>query len=392
LFIPFSNVVANVLNENLNYLPTVGIARLAANVKLVPLLRGKIELKPSALKSPFIMGREEKAADIAIKSAIGFAAMAVPVIIAALTGGDDEDQKERPPVQFYATGPADPEQNKIWKENGGVPYSIRVGDKYVSYLYTPLVIPLATGSMLAEFYDRFEKKKEKTPLDAVEAAITVAVAPFAIGFVAALDQSFLTGVADLIELKEAQDIPAAGKNIATNIISRLAVPGVMRDMQKMLTDEKLEGDVYVTNLLREFPGSDAFLDRRLGYFGDPARYNSILEENGPGRRALSLVGRIASSETPDPAFEIMYRNALTPPKWQGSLKWSNDIKMNKAEQREFVGIAGPLMKEWIIDNEETLNDLPNDEAQEFLSNNIGQIRRSVKADLEFEKGIEVDLE
>ena len=392
LFIPFSNVVANVLNENLNYLPTVGIARLAANVKLSPLLRGKIELKPSALKSPFIMGREEKAADIAIKSAIGFAGMAVPVIIAALTGGDDEDQKERPPVQFYATGPADPEQNKIWKENGGVPYSIRVGDKYVSYLYTPLVIPLATGSMLAEFYDRFEKKKEKTPLDAVEVAITVAVAPFAIGFVAALDQSFLTGVADLIELKEAQDIPAAGKNIATNIISRLAVPGVMRDMQKMLTDEKLEGDVYVTNLLKEFPGSSAFLDKKLGYFGDPARYNSIMQENGPGRRALSLVARIASSETPDPAFEIMYRNALTPPKWQGSLKWSNDIKMNKAEQREFVGIAGPLMKEWIIDNEETLNDLPNDEAQEFLSNNIGQIRRSVKADLEFEKGIEVDLE
>jgi hypothetical protein len=392
LFIPFSNVVANVLNENLNYLPFVGAGRLAAYVKPIPLLRGKIELKPSALKSPFIMGREEKAADIAIKSAIGFAGMAVPVIIAALTGGDDEDQKERPPVQFYATGPADPEQNKIWKENGGVPYSIRIGDKYVSYLYTPLIIPLATGSMLAEFYDRFEKKKEKTPLDAAEIAVTVAVAPFAIGFVAALDQSFLTGVADLIELKEAQDIPSAGKNIATNIISRLAVPGFMRDMQKMLTDEKLEGDVYVTNLLKEFPGSSAFLDKKLGYFGDPARYNSIMQENGPGRRALSLVARIASSETPDPAFEIMYRNALTPPKWQGSLKWSNDIKMNKAEQREFVGIAGPLMKEWIIDNEETLNDLPTDEAQEFLSNNIGQIRRSVKADLEFEKGIEVDLE
>ncbi len=142
-----------------------------------------------------------------------------------------------------------PEQNKIWKENGGVPYSIRVGDKYVSYLYTPLVIPLATGSMLAEFYDRFEKKKEKTPLDAVEVAITVAVAPFAIGFVAALDQSFLTGVADLIELKEAQDIPAAGKNIATNIISRLAVPGVMRDMQKMLTALMKQSSLVLEALL-----------------------------------------------------------------------------------------------------------------------------------------------
>lgn len=390
LFIPFTNVVANVLNENLNYLFYVGAARLYGNVELGPLLRGKIVLTPEAAKSKFIKGREDKAAEIAIKSAIGMAGMIVPVIVSALTGGDEEDQKERPPVQFYATGPSDPEQSKIWKENGGTPYSIRVGDKYVSYLYTPLVIPLATGSMLAEYFEKLEKKQEKTPKDALELGVTMVVSPFAIGFVAALDQSFLTGVADLIELKEAKDIPAAAENIVSNIVSRLAVPGVLRDMQKMLTDEKLEGDVYMTNLLREMPGSSEFLDKKLGYFGEPARYNSIIQENGPSRRALSLIGRVVSSETPDPAFEIMYRNGLIPPKWQGSLQWSNEVRMTKAEQREFVSIAGPIMKEWIIENEDIINDLTTEEAQDYISNNFSQIRRAVKADLEFEKGIGLD--
>ncbi len=92
----------------------------------------------------------------------------------------------------------------------------------------------------------------------------------------------------------------------------------------------------------------------------------------------ALLNAIASWRQECEAVQQHYREAVA--------------RADKAEQREFVSIAGPLMKEWIIDNEETLNDLPNDEAQEFLSNNIGQIRRSVKADLEFEKGIEVDLE
>jgi hypothetical protein len=387
LFIPFTNVVANVLNENLNYLPYVSAARLAPYVKLSPLLRGKIELKPGAEKSEFILGREEKAADIAIKGMIGTAAFALPAIVTALLGGDDEDQESRPPVQFYATGPADPEQNKIWRENGGSNYSIRVGDKYVSYLYTPLVIPIAAGSMFADAVKRYREKQEKQPIEITDAALTVIAAPFAIGFVAALDQSFLTGVADLIELKEARDLPKDATRIASNIISRLVVPGQLRDFQKIITDEKLEGDTRLSNLIREMPGSSFFLDKKLGYFGDPVRYNSIMVENGPGRRALSLVGRIASSETPDPAFSVLYRNGLIPPKWQGSLEWSSGVRMTLAEQREFVRIAGPLMKEWVIDNADTLDELPTEEAQEYLANNLGEIRRGVKSQLQMDKEI-----
>jgi len=387
LFIPFTNVCANVLNENLNYAPLVSQFRLMRAVELSPLLKGKIKLRPGTEKNPFIKGREEKAADLAIKSAIGLAASAVPFIIAAIAGGDDEDQdKERPFVQFYSQGPKDPEQNKIWSENGGTKYSIRFGNTYVSYLFTPLVIPLSWGQMMKEEADAFKKKTgEKGIGDVSEAVFKLLASPVSIGFVAALDQSFLTGISDLIELKEARDLPKAGAGIARNIISRMLVPGVARDIQKLMVDERLEGDLYITNMLKEFPGSSAFLDKDLNYFGDPARYNSIMQENGFTRRAFSLVGRITSTEKPDQAFEILYRNGITPPNWSQSMSWRDKTPMTKAEQREFIASAGPSMKEFIIRNEEILNQMDTETAQKYVANSFSAIRGNAKRVMQIKK-------
>ena len=153
-----------------------------------------------------------------------------------------------------------------------------------------------------------------------------------------------------------------------------------------MIDEKLEGDLYITNMLKEFPGSSAFLDKDLNYFGDPARYNSIMQENGFTRRAFSLIGRITSSENPDPAFEILYKNGITPPKWNQSLQWFDKTPMNKAEQREFVRAAGPLMRQFIIDNEPTIEQIQDTEtAQKFISNGISAIRAGVKGQLQAER-------
>ena len=387
LFIPFTNVVANVLNENLNYAPLISQYRLMQAVELSPLLKGKIKLRPGSEKNPFIQGREDKAGALAIKSVIGLAASSLPFIIGAIAGGDDEDQdKERPFVQFYSQGPKDPEQNKIWSENGGTKYSIRFGNTYISYLFTPLVIPLSYGQMLKQEYDAFQKKaSEKGIGDVTELVIKALASPVAIGFVAALDQSFLTGISDLIELKEARDLPKAGAGIARNIISRMLVPGVGRDIQKLMVDERLEGDLYITNMLKEFPGSSAFLDKDLNYFGDKARYNSIMQEDGFTRRAFSLVGRIAATEKPDPAFEILYKNGITPPNWNQSLKWSDKTSMNKAEQREFIATAGPRMRQFIIDNESTISMLDTEDAQSFVSNNFSAIRKNAKGMMEMNR-------
>jgi len=238
---------------------------------------------------------------------------------------------------------------------------------------------LSWGQMMKEEADAFKKKTgEKGIGDVSEAVFKLLASPVSIGFVAALDQSFLTGISDLIELKEARDLPKAGAGIARNIISRMLVPGVARDIQKLMVDEKLEGDLYITNMLKEFPGSSAFLDKDLNYFGDPARYNSIMQENGFTRRAFSLIGRITSTEKPDQAFEILYRNGITPPNWSQSMSWIDKTPMTKSEQREFIASAGPSMKEFIIRNEEILNQMDTETAQKYIADSFSAIRGNAK--------------
>ena len=227
--IPFTNVVANVTNEFLNYTPIFSQYRL-------------IRAKKSGMKDPFTQGRADKEYEIQMKGILGILAM-VPFIIQALTGGDEEDQEKRPYIQFYAEGPKDPRQKKIWQQRGGQKYSVRVGDTYFSYLYTPLVIPLASGAMLQEEIKSMRKKGEKLQAEDIgKLAASAITAPFSIGFVAVLNQSFLTGLADLLEFKESQNPVEKGTQFVGGIISRMLVPGAFRDINKLYTESHIFPD------------------------------------------------------------------------------------------------------------------------------------------------------
>lgn len=378
--IPFTNVVANVTNEFLNYTPIFSQYRL-------------IRAKQSGMKDPFTQGRADKEYEIAIKGMIGIAAMLAPFIIQALTGGDEEDQEERPYIQFYAEGPKDPRQKKIWQQRGGQKYSIRVGDTYYSYLYTPLVIPLASGAMLQEELKSMKKKGEKVQAEDIGKLVASAItAPFSIGFVAVLNQSFLTGLADLLEFKESQNPVEKGTQFVGGIISRMLVPGAFRDINKLYTEDKAVGGDYLSNFFKDMPGSVNFLNKDVNYFGDDAKFPSAVQESGFGRRLASVVGRIVSTEQPDPAWDVLYRNNLTPPAWDSSLSWDNGKRMTKEQELQFIREAGPMMRDAIIDIQGDLDELPLDEAQDLLSTEIRIIRREVKEDLQDRLEIPLDIE
>jgi len=378
--IPFTNVVANVTNEFLNYTPIFSQYRL-------------IRAKQSGMKDPFTQGRADKEHEIAIKGMIGIAAMLAPFIIQALTGGDEEDQEKRPYIQFYAEGPKDPRQKKIWQQRGGQKYSVRVGDTYYSYLYTPLVIPLASGAMLQEEIKSMKKKGEKVQVEDIgKLAASAITAPFSIGFVAVLNQSFLTGLADLLEFKESQNPVEKGTQFVGGIISRMLVPGAFRDINKLYTEDKAVGGDYLSNFFKDMPGSVNFLNKDVNYFGDDAKFPSAVQESGFGRRLASVVGRIVSTEQPDPAWDVLYRNNLTPPAWDSSLSWDNGKKMTKEQELQFIREAGPMMRDAIIDIQGDLDELPLDEAQDLLSTEIRIIRREVKEDLQDRLEIPLDIE
>ena len=382
--IPFTNVVANVTNEFINYTPGFSQFRL-------------YQARKNGVKDPFTQGRSDKQWELGIKGMLGFAALVVPLIIQAFQSGDEEDQENRPPIQFYAEGPRDPKQQRIWAQNGGIKYSIRIGDKYFSLLGTPLVVPLAMSAMYAEEIQGIKKRQEKlSEIDYSDMAAKVLSSPFSIAFVAVLNQSFLTGVSDILGLTQAKDPVKEGEGIISGILSRMIVPGALRDITKLTTNERAVGSTWASNLLKEMPGAINFLNRDVNYFGDPARYPSIVAEEGFSRRLASLFGRLASQETVDPAFKIMYDMNLTPPSWDGSLNWSNGKRMTKTQELEFIRSAGPAMRDWIVENEDALRDpeLDQEERQNVLSNGISGIRREYKADLEtqYQDEIGIDFE
>ena len=378
--IPFTNVVANVTNEFLNYTFPVAMWRV-------------YQSKRNGLKDPFTQGRADKEHEIKIKGFIGFAAMVVPFIIQALTSGDEEDQEKRPYIQFYAEGPKDPRQKKIWQQRGGQKYSVRIGNTYFSYLYTPLVIPLAMGAMLQEEVKSMKKKGEKLQAEDIgKLAASVLTAPFSVGFVAVLNQSFLTGLADLLEFKESQNPVEKGTQFVGGIISRMLVPGAFRDINKLYTEDKAVGGDYLSNFFKDMPGSVNFLNKDVNYFGDDAKFPSAIQEEGFGKRLASVFGRIVSTEKPDPAWDVLYRNNLTPPAWDSSLSWDNGKRMTKEQELQFVREAGPMMRERITEISDELDELPLDEAQDLLSTEIRIIRREVKEDLQDRLEIPLDIE
>jgi len=381
-FVPFTNVVANVTNEFINYTP--GLSQL----KL-------IQAKSKGVNDPFTGGRAEKEYELYIKGVIGVLTFAAAALSQVFQSGDEEDLEKRPAIQFYAEGPRDPRQNRIWAQNGGIKYSVRIGDKYISLLGTPLVIPLSLSALFTEEFQSFKKKLEtKSEIDASEVAARVLISAPVLVFTSVLNQSFLTGLADLFALTQSKDPVKEGEGFISGIIGRLLVPGQLRDITKLTSDERAVGSSWASNLLKEMPGSINFLNKDVNYFGDPARYPSLVEENGVGRRLASIIGRLASSETPDPGFKIMYDLNLSPPSWNNSLNWSDGKRMTKSQELEFIRTAGPRMRDWIVENEDSLkNPEPTETqeekgltlqevSQELLNNEIGKIRGEAKKDLE----------
>jgi len=381
-FVPFTNVVANVTNEFINYTPIISQARL---------LRARKE----GVNSPFTQGRADKEWELGIKGFIGFVATIIPLLVQMKLSGDEDDKEKRPLIQIYAEGPRDPKQQKIWRQNGGLKYSIRIGDKYFSLLGTPLVIPLSMSAMITEEFQSIKKKQIKaSEIDYFDLAEKVLSAPFAIGLVATLNQSFLAGVGDILGLTNSKDPVKDGQGIINGIISRMIVPGQARDLNKLFTNERATGTGALTNLVKEMPGSLSFLEKDVNYFGDPARFPSIVKEEGFGQRLASLFGRIASQETPDEGFKIMYDLGLTPPSWDASFNWPNGKQMTKTQQLDFMRSAGPALRDWIIENQDDLREEDDLETrQNLLNSGISSVKNEYKDELQdkWEAKLGVDL-
>ena len=126
--VPFTNIIANVANETINYSP-LAFGRLKKG--------GWTNFRREELS-------EQQRADLLTKAIIGTGLMVTAAILSSSAGEDDE-----PVLEITGNGTGDYAKNETLKQTGWQPYSFRVklpNGKYsswYSYQYTPLIFSLA---------------------------------------------------------------------------------------------------------------------------------------------------------------------------------------------------------------------------------------------------------
>lgn len=208
LIVPFVNIVSNVLNEQLNYTP-VGWLRFAG-------------LTPSAFlagkKGRIIRSSGAKDADHAamlfMKGTMG--TILLP-ILAYLLADDEEDTLPR----ITGKGPKDYSERKELDKLGWKPYSIRIGDTYVSYQWWPSGMVLG---IIGTGYDR--AREDGTKVENVQEFSKFAFAAMNSAPGIVLEASFLGAMASLIG-NLVDDKPNKGAIKITEDLTSSAVRGMI---------------------------------------------------------------------------------------------------------------------------------------------------------------------
>lgn len=168
LIVPFTNIIANVTNDAINYSPA-GVLRAAMGRQTF----GTYNTKP--------LSREERS-DLYYKGVIGMALMAAAYALSS-PGDDDEE----PFITITANGTGDYRKNEELRKSGWQPYSVKLGNTWVSYQYTPLLLGLSYIGNIRDF-EKYRKAKLS------DTYFTKATVPASWAVTTMLDQTFISSL------------------------------------------------------------------------------------------------------------------------------------------------------------------------------------------------------
>lgn len=163
------------------------------------------------------------------------------IIGSALMGGLIWRVMKKDDVEITAAGPANAGDRAQLRKSGWEPYSIKVGNRYVSYKDSPLLVPLSIVGNVADAV-RFNKAKQDMLLES-KVANAVAQAPHVI-----FQTSMLSGMADLMNSLGSREgnLNSIGRTLGS-IPANLAIP-YNRLLQQV--DQVFEPRQFEANPLR----------------------------------------------------------------------------------------------------------------------------------------------
>jgi hypothetical protein len=131
-FIPFTRIISNVANRNLDFFPLTGFYRAAKGGI------GSKSIEKTRFGNKYRKYTKEERIKQTINAVMGTAALA------SLWMLTERDKEGKSAIEITADGTGDPGRNKLLREQlKWQPFSIRIGDRWYSYQYSPFFIALA---------------------------------------------------------------------------------------------------------------------------------------------------------------------------------------------------------------------------------------------------------
>jgi hypothetical protein len=256
--IPFTNIIANVANETLNYTPAAFFMLKKGGIvpyKLSPLT-------------------EQQRTDLLYKGIIGTTLMSTVFLLTQLKGDDDE-----PILEITANGTGDYAKNYTLQDAGWQPYSLRFkmpnGEYtgWISYQYSPLVTALGYVGNINDLM-KYTDADEETIISLMTTSAGMTTASFFQGtFLTGLDD-FASAVLDPRSVGKGQQVMEKILNAGVSATRALLIPNlfsqVSQSVQKITNDYKKETrETIMGKFLQDIPYARDIYFNKINILGDP---------------------------------------------------------------------------------------------------------------------------
>ncbi len=247
LVVPFTNIIANVVNESLNYVPPIGLGRAFYGH-----WHGELEGRPIVDRNAL--------GDQYAKAALGTALMGV-IWAAAEAYLDDDDSW----FAITGAGPAAKNQRDQLRASGWVPYSIKLGGRWYPYAAHPALIGLG---IMGNWFDakRYRKLEERSAWDRLAFVLMNS------GKVIT-QQSFLDGLAGLASVINRDNVKA-GDDLAKSLgrtASSFVVPNALRQIDRWFDPTVYDAPTVEAALAASIPFARRMERPALNPWGEPVR-------------------------------------------------------------------------------------------------------------------------
>lgn len=301
----FLRVPANVFNSTMNFTP-LGALRATAG------MQGEKYRKGATGEGQWRNFSKDERNRLYLQSVIGTTLMAA---LAQKALSDDDDE-----VDVTATGPTNAAQRAQLKNAGWNPYSIKVGNKWISYRDSPLLIPLALVGHVADDLKYQKSSKDETRVERLLKA--TAQAPRVI-----FDTSMLSGMADLMSnLSGHGDATAIGRTLGS-LPANLTIP-YNRLLQQI--DQSFDDQSYKANpVVNAIPFARRTGQPQSDVQGRPQTY--------------SPASRFATTEKGDPVDSVLREKNIFIPDAGKDTKIGNRV-MTEEEHEKYRRMSGQRIR------------------------------------------------